>query len=541
MSGPGFVQNGPTAVITTGILQPTITGVAQNSALIVKYSVDAINAVIAAPTDSAGQTWIVVSTFANAGGSGCIAWLPVANAGTHTLSFATRAGAQQGGIEEVSGLTGIGGTPVSNSATAATITSPSYTPASASEYVSASMFEAGTTTPDNIHCNTVAFQSIGTLSDSTPKPCTMINQNGTTQSGVEANAAIVTSSAPLTVTWAWTGSIFCFSMVAGFTLSTGGGKTSIGRPGLRLGTPVSRLRSRYSDTVSASTIGVLSAPGVSASAAVVPLTATGLLAFTGTSASSASFGLSASIAFTGSSASSAIVLVSGGIGIVGSSASSANFAPSVNIGFTGVSASTASFSLLGSGVVAITGASASTALFNATAVGLGSSFAGSSASTATFDLSASAGLLAFRGASASAAVLDTSGSIGLLSFNGVSASIAVVDVEPLSAGSISFFGASASAATITLTGPFTPPDVVPPPTGALLPGVAPKTAIELERGFKYPWQATGAPIVPSPYMGSSEALVPLAPIIAPQIQAEPVIVPTEDEALLLLLLLGASL
>lgn len=279
MSGPGFVQNGPTAVITTGILQPTITGVAQNSALIVKYSVDAINAVIAAPTDSAGQTWIVVSTFANAGGSGCIAWLPVANAGTHTLSFATRAGAQQGGIEEVSGLTGIGGTPVSNSATAATITSPSYTPASASEYVSASMFEAGTTTPDNIHCNTVAFQSIGTLSDSTPKPCTMINQNGTTQSGVEANSAIVTSTTPLTVTWAWTGSIFCFSMVAGFTLSTGGGKTMIGRPGLRLGTPVSRLRSFFRSS-SASSI-TLSLTGQKITASAGTLIAARSLALTG--------------------------------------------------------------------------------------------------------------------------------------------------------------------------------------------------------------------------------------------------------------------
>lgn len=535
----GFVQNGPTAVITTGILQPTITLVTAGNGLIAKYSVDAINAVIAPPTDSAGQTWQTRSTFANAGGSGGIFYLLNANAGTHTLSFATRAGAQQGGIEEANGLIGPGGTAVSNSVTAATITSPTYTPLG-NEYVCAQMFETGTTTPDNIHCNTAAFQSIGTLSDSTPKPCTMINQNGTTQSGVEANSAIL--SAPTSVTWAWTGSVFAFSMVAGFTLASGGVAIAQGQgPGRSPGRTSARFQQLKLSTVNPGSFASGTFNGAGVSAAVFPLTATGLLAFTGSSASSASFGLSASIAFSGSSASSAIVPVSGGIGIVGSSASSANFAPSVNIGFTGVSASTASFSLLGSGVVAVTGTSASGALFNATPVGLGSSFAGSSASTATFDLSASAGLLAFRGASASAAVLDTSGSIGLLSFNGVSASIAVVDVEPLSAGSISFFGASASAATITLTGPFTPPDVVPPPTGALLPGVAPKTAIELERGFKYPWQATGAPIVPSPYMGSSEALVPLAPIIAPQIQAEPVIVPTEDEALLLLLLLGASL
>lgn len=245
MSGPGFVQNGPTAVITTGILQPTITLVTDGNALIVKYSVDVINAVIAAPTDSAGQTWVVVATFANAAGSGCIAWLKNAKAGTHTLSFATRAAAQQGGIEEVNGLTGIGGTPVSNSTTAATITSPSYTPASASEYVSASMFEAGTAVSDAIHCTTAAFQSLGSLSDSTPHACTMVNQNGNTQNGVEANATIVNSTAPLTCAWAWTGSVFAFSMVAGFTFAASAASPRIlsGRPGLRLGTPFSRLRS----------------------------------------------------------------------------------------------------------------------------------------------------------------------------------------------------------------------------------------------------------------------------------------------------------
>lgn len=287
--------------------------------------------------------------------------------------------------------------------------------------------------------------------------------------------------------------------------------------------------------------------GSSASAAVFPLAATGLLAFTGSSASSASFGLSASIAFSGSSASSSIVPVGGGIGIRGASASTASFAPSLNAGLAGSSASTSTFSLLGSGAITINVASASSAIFNATAVSAGSSFVGSSASAATFDLSASTGLLAFRGASASAAVVDPSGSIGRLTFNGVSASIATVDVQPLTSGSIFFAGSSASSATFTISGPFTPPAIIAP-AGALLPGVAgkrkPLTALELEGHEPFPWQATGAPIVPSPYMGASESIVPIASVAPPVDQMFPVkqiIAPTEDEAVLLLMLLGASL
>lgn len=92
---------------------------------------------------------------------------------------------------------------------------------------------------------------------------------------------------------------------------------------------------------------------------------------------------------------------------------------------------------------------------------------------------------------------------------------------------------------------------IPPVVGALLPGVAgkppkrkPLTALELEGHEPFPWQATGAPIVPSPYMGASESIVPIASVAPPADQMFPVkqiIAPTEDEALLLLMLLGASL
>jgi hypothetical protein len=78
-----------------------------------------------------------------------------------------------------------------------------------------------------------------------------------------------------------------------------------------------------------------------------------------------------------------------------------------------------------------------------------------------------------------------------------------------------------------------PPPVVPPVVpagGGLLPGANvgappwkkhPKTALELEGRAPLPWSATGAPVVPSPFMGSSEALLPPAEItfhLEPQIE-----------------------
>ena len=75
-----------------------------------------------------------------------------------------------------------------------------------------------------------------------------------------------------------------------------------------------------------------------------------------------------------------------------------------------------------------------------------------------------------------------------------------------------FVGVSASSVSIQINLPFTAP--VAPPAGGLLPGV--KTAIEADRGYKHPWQATGAPIVPSPFMGSQEQAI--QPSMAPQLE-----------------------
>lgn len=291
MSGP-FIQNGATLTITTGICSPVITGVTAGNTLIVKYAVDAVNATIAPPTDSAGGTWQTAATFANAGSSGGIFFLQNAVAGTHTLSFVTRAAAQEAAIEEVSGIVGLGGAGVTSSATAATLTSGSYTPASNLEYVVAFLFELGTAANDALHCNTAAFQGIGTLTDSTPHACTMINQNGNTENGVESNSAIITSTAALTVGWSWTGSVFCFSIVRGFTLSNDTGKRS-GRP-LRLGTPFSRLRAVQDYTVSAGTtaisagLGAYSWTGTTSTASGLIQETAGAYSWAGTTATTSS-------------------------------------------------------------------------------------------------------------------------------------------------------------------------------------------------------------------------------------------------------------
>lgn len=213
---PGFIQNGATSLQATGVNSPTIATVTALNTLYCWYSVDAINATIAAPTDSAGQTWSTIKTFANAGGSGGLFGLANANAGTHTLSFATRAAVSQAAIMEVNGYGLTGGTPVTASVTAATHTSASYTPSVANEFVIAGMFEAGFQANDALHCTTAAFQGIGSLSDSTPHSCWMVNQNGNTQSCCEGNAQVIASGAALTCAWAWVSSTFAFSIVAGF-------------------------------------------------------------------------------------------------------------------------------------------------------------------------------------------------------------------------------------------------------------------------------------------------------------------------------------
>lgn len=213
----GFVQNGATAAVGSGVIHPAITGVTAGNTLICFYAVNNA-ATLAAPTDSAGQTWTIAESFNAAGVAQlAIAYLLSANAGTHTLTWVTQANGQESGISEWNGITGTGGTPVTNNASGVnSLTSASYTPGSASEVVIAFFWEAGTNTSDAIHCTTAGFQSLGSLSDSTPHNCIGVEQNGNLFGVVEANAQIISSSSALTCAWAWTPTNPCAAVVLGF-------------------------------------------------------------------------------------------------------------------------------------------------------------------------------------------------------------------------------------------------------------------------------------------------------------------------------------
>jgi hypothetical protein len=215
----GFVQNGATAAASSGVLAATITGVTAGNALICVYEMFN-TATIAAPTDSnGGQTWTILVQNHGSQLSLAIMYLLNANAGTHTLTFASQSVGSASGICEVNGITGTGGTPVSNNSsgsTVTTITTSSYTPGSSSEFVVACAVEAGSNTNDGFHCTTASFQGLGSLSDSGSESCWMVEQNGSLYVVGEGNAQIVTSSSALTSTWAWTPANTAVCAIAGF-------------------------------------------------------------------------------------------------------------------------------------------------------------------------------------------------------------------------------------------------------------------------------------------------------------------------------------
>jgi hypothetical protein len=223
----GFVQNGATNSVTSGTNQPTITGVTAGNTLISTYHVyDALT--LAAPTDSSGQTWTLRVSGNGQNQSIAIAYLLNANAGTHTLTWATTPDASTAGISEWNGITGTGGTGVTGfNGAAATATSASYTPGSSSEVVIAICGETGSASNDAMHCTTTGFQSLGSLSDSASHSCWVVQQNGATYEVCEANAQIITSASALTCAWAWTPSNQSATAVAGFTYTAPGATASI--------------------------------------------------------------------------------------------------------------------------------------------------------------------------------------------------------------------------------------------------------------------------------------------------------------------------
>ncbi len=139
----GFIQQGVVNQVTTsGINQPTITGVTAGNTLISVYQ-SSFNSggSFSAPTDSSGQTW-TLRTQVNASGTNnsgsAIAYLLNANSGTHTLTWVSQAGPSEANITEWNGITGVGGAApagVVNNTGATTITTGSYTPSQANEVI----------------------------------------------------------------------------------------------------------------------------------------------------------------------------------------------------------------------------------------------------------------------------------------------------------------------------------------------------------------------------------------------------------------------
>lgn len=220
----GFVQQGAIHAVASGTNQPTIASVASGNTLIAVYAVNNGNT-ISAPTDSAGQTWTIRGQFHNSTVTIVLAYLLSANAGTHTLTWATQTSASESGISEWNGITAVGNAAVStNGSSVTTLTSASYTPSQANEVIIAACMEFGTSNPDNIHCSTTAFQAIGSTTDSggAGKNCIAVEQNGSSFGVLEANADIVTSTSAVTCTWAWTNANAAVSIIGGFKYTPAG-------------------------------------------------------------------------------------------------------------------------------------------------------------------------------------------------------------------------------------------------------------------------------------------------------------------------------
>jgi hypothetical protein len=218
----GFVQNGSTALafISTTVT-PTITGVGAGNTLISTIASTVQSNTFSAPTDSSGQTWNIAYQAGPGTGRGsvAIAYLLNANAGTHNLTWTTASGLMTSSISEWNGVTALSGsTGAEGDATSGTtLSTANYTPATANEVLISVMMEQGSSGADGISCSTAAFQSIGSGTDAASHSCTMINQNTNAAAVGEANATIVSSTAAINCSWAWTSSKGSVGIVMGFT------------------------------------------------------------------------------------------------------------------------------------------------------------------------------------------------------------------------------------------------------------------------------------------------------------------------------------
>lgn len=230
----GFIQSGAiSAVSGSGSATPTITGVTAGNCLISTFTTDDQTTLLP-PLDSAGQTWSILAQ-STVGGSTlqtlAIAYLLNANAGAHNLTWTSQIISCVGQVHEVNGVdtdTGMG-TPVSSTndpTGTTTLTCGPYTPLAPSELVIAIFNEEGSAGAEGVRCTTAAFQTIGSSSDAGAHPCLMIEQNGISFMGAEANAAIVVGSTPLSATWTWTASNVGCALIAGLPVTVPAGSTA---------------------------------------------------------------------------------------------------------------------------------------------------------------------------------------------------------------------------------------------------------------------------------------------------------------------------
>jgi hypothetical protein len=205
--------------------QPTLSGVTGGDFLI-SFMASNNNSALSVPTDTAGQTWLMAATgnaiLGPAWGNVALAYLPNAIAGTHTLNWDAGVNIIGASIltewtPSILGLSAAAPAANQSGGNVSTFTSSNYTPATASEIVFALMMEQGNA-PDSLQCGTIAFRSIGGFTDAGGFNCLMINQNQNGGQVGEANATIVTSTAPVNCNWNWAAGIKgAGCVVAGFT------------------------------------------------------------------------------------------------------------------------------------------------------------------------------------------------------------------------------------------------------------------------------------------------------------------------------------
>jgi hypothetical protein len=226
----GFITNFTPHSVGSGVNAITFSPSNVGDQLISIYILSGTSPVPIAPIDSSGDVWTldVTNNTGAAAQTIAVARLPAASStASRTLTWATAPAANSHFLFEASGITGLGGTPVFAGVGpgATSLSSGSYTPSQANEFVLAILALQGAANPDHVACTAAAFQAIGNLTDFGSAPCVGIQQNGSSFNSGEASAQIVTSTAAVTAAWTFLANP-AFSCIIGFKFTPGGPVTN---------------------------------------------------------------------------------------------------------------------------------------------------------------------------------------------------------------------------------------------------------------------------------------------------------------------------